>query len=118
MHLSCKDVSFLEGAEDSHDAVLLQVYKGLRDGVQEVAIKKLTHVDGWQLQQFQKEIDLLRALSYDKNVVQFFGASMQPDNPVLVLEYMGGGDLRKVLDDPKNASKLIWHRCVPIGFQG
>ena len=40
-----------------------------------------------------QEICLLRALSYDQNIVQFCGACSDPEVPLLVLEHMQGGDV-------------------------
>ena len=44
-----------------------------------------------------QEICLLRALSYDQNIVQFYGACLDPEVPLLVLEYMQGGDLLQAI---------------------
>ena len=35
-----------------------------------------------------QEIDLLRSLSFDANIVQFYGACLQEENTMMVLEYM------------------------------
>lgn len=48
----------------------MQVYKALLDGEREVAVKMLSSVDEWQLQQFRHEINLLRSLPVNSNVVQ------------------------------------------------
>ena len=40
-----------------------------------------------------QEICLLQALNFDANIVQFYGACLDPGFPLLVLEYMEGGDL-------------------------
>ena len=50
-----------------------QVYRAVRGGVQDVAIKTLSYSDDLQLQQFLVEIKLLKSLSFDRNVVQFYG---------------------------------------------
>lgn len=36
-----------------------------------------------------QEIALLRSLSFDGNIVQFYGACLQKENTMMVLEYMG-----------------------------
>jgi len=46
------------------------VYKGLRSSVQDVAVKVLTISEELELQQFWVEINLLKSLSYDRNIVQ------------------------------------------------
>ena len=48
----------------------LQVYKGIRGGVQDVAIKVLLCKDEEQLLAFEKEIGILKSISYDRNIVQ------------------------------------------------
>ena len=67
------------------------VYKGLRRGVQEVAVKKLhcsTEGDAW-LRLLAKEVFVLKKVSYDRNIVQFYGACLQDQaSAMLVMEYM------------------------------
>ena len=144
-----------------------QVYKALRGGVQDVAVKVLLCNDNEQLAQFEKvrvrrrrllddahgagwrlsrppgrletggtdggpgwrrcadrrsggispsnnfrlgagcrpqEIGILKSISYDRNIVQFYGATMVDTEPMLLLEYCEGGDLRcdwpRSLPDP------------------
>jgi serine/threonine protein kinase len=122
------------------------VYKAVRGGVQDVAIKIMHEADDEQLAQFEKvtqatshqetqaerlvssrcphrsgshpaacmptccpkpwrqstplcqpqEIGILKSISYDKNIVQFYGASMVNREPMLLLEFCEGGDLRSV----------------------
>ena len=62
----------------------MQVYRGLRGGVQDVAVKMLTYSDDLELHQFCVEIKLLKSLSFDKNVVQFYGACLHFSRPMLV----------------------------------
>lgn len=96
-----------------------QVYKALRNGVQDVAVKVLAApqcnsiAEGIQLQILQKEIQLLHKLSYDPNVVQFYGACLDPVCPMLVLEYMEGGDLHScIVQDcyPKCKGFFRWYK--------
>ena len=116
------------------------MYKALRGGVQDVAVKVLLCTDEEQLLQFEKvrrhlcfqltcaalqannlsawlraasvlllsrrwspcivsgmlaqEIGILKSISYDRNIVQFYGATMVGTEPMLLLEYCEGGDLR------------------------
>ena len=67
-----------------------KVYKGLRHGVQEVAIKKmLMEISEQSLRSLKKEINVLQLVSYDRNVVQYYGACLQDQaSPMLVMEYM------------------------------
>ena len=69
----------------------MQVYKALRRGVQEVAVKKLScdcDEDLW-LRLLVKESDVLWRVSHDRNVVQFYGACLQSQaSAMLVMEFM------------------------------
>ena len=54
----------------------------------------------------------MEKLSFDRNIVQFYGAVLSAPAPMLVLEYMEGGDLRDALShDIKN--ELGWYKSVP-----
>jgi tRNA A-37 threonylcarbamoyl transferase component Bud32 len=86
-----------------------QVYKGIRGGVQEVAVKVLFDVDERTLRNFIQEISLLKSLNYDRNIVQFYGARLRNGQiPMMVLEFMEGGDLRTAIDDDYNGH-LKWN---------
>ena len=43
--------------------------------------------DGWYAGHSQ-EISILKSISYDRNIVQFYGAVLSGSEPMLVLEYM------------------------------
>lgn len=86
-----------------------KVYKGVRSGVQPVAIKVLHEVNDAEAAAFAEEVELLRSLSFDGNIVQFYGACLQPESIMMVLEYMGGGDLMAAIaNDLQN--RLRWSR--------
>ncbi len=56
---------------------MAQVYKGVRGGVQDVAVKMLHCGDSEDgLKQFVDECCILKSLNYDRNVVQFYGACL------------------------------------------
>ena len=53
------------------------MYKGVRGGVQDVAVKMLHCGDSEDgLKQFVDECCILKSLNYDRNVVQFYGACL------------------------------------------
>lgn len=96
-----------------------KVYKAMRDGVQEVAVKVLAAsqfsgiAEGIQLQVLKKEIHLMHKLSYDRNMVQLYGACLDSTCPMLVLEYMEGGDLQScILQDcyPNTIGAFRWYK--------
>lgn len=68
------------------------VYKGLRGGFQEVAVKKLrctiaSDVD--QMRLLKKEIVILKRASFDRNIVQYYGFCIEKQvSAMLVMEYL------------------------------
>jgi serine/threonine protein kinase len=82
-----------DGALTLFAAARLQVYKGLRRGVHEVAVKQLGNLKDPQLiRQFRKEIAILGRVSFQPNIVNFYGACLRnPANIMLVMELMEGG---------------------------
>ena len=48
-------------------------------------MKTLLYGDELHHKQFLIEINLLRSLSFNRNIVQFYGACMQSQHPMLVL---------------------------------
>ena len=48
----------------------------------------------WRCHSNPQEIGILKSISYDRNIVQFYGATMVGSEPMLLLEYCEGGDLR------------------------
>eukprot|EP00884_Botryococcus_braunii_P009691 jgi/Botrbrau1/18723/Bobra.0386s0046.1 len=80
-------------------------------GVQDVAIKvTLKQNDERLMQNFVREIAIMRYLSRDRNIVQFYGAVVRPPHELwLVLEYMAGGDLREALNRDREGN-LRWYQ--------
>lgn len=59
----------------------------------------------------RQEVSVLKGLSYDTNVVQFYGSCVKDGKILLVLEYMEGGDLKHALKSLGNRSRqLQWYR--------
>ncbi|CAL8471556.1 g11098 [Coccomyxa elongata] len=87
-----------------------KVLKGLHGGVRKVALKMLLEVEDpeKELARFTQELDLLRSLSFDSNVVQFYGAAVMEGCPVLVLECMEGGDLCNAISNDRSG-ELGWY---------
>ena len=60
-----------------------------------------------------QEIAVLRSLSYDRNLVQFYGACLEREHAMLVLEYMEGGDLYQAIQEnsyPVDTRLLSWYQ--------
>ena len=85
-----------------------QVYKAHRFGVQPVAAKVLREESGKQIENFKREIDLLRGLR-DNNIVLFLGVCKKDGQLMLVTEYMPQGDLWHALNQSHH-SKFMWYQ--------
>lgn len=79
-----------------------------------MAVKKLAAAgsssqDVW-LHALVKEIKLLQLVSFDRNIVQYYGACLQNQaSAMLVMEYMAGGDLQRALQRD-DAAEYSWER--------
>ncbi len=67
-----------------------QVYKALRHGTSEVAVKHIPCIvgDPQKLHQMRREVAIMQRISYDPNIVQFYGACMTNEGAWLCMEYM------------------------------
>ena len=65
-----------------------------------------------QLNSFKKELDALRFLDRP-NIVKFFNSFEDDENSYFVMEYVDGGDLKKLLEDGP-VDELV---CVRILYQ-
>lgn len=85
-----------------------EVFKGLRDGVDEVAVKiiRISNCTPCVIAQFKAEIDLISKLRH-RNVVQFYGACIHPQDLYMVTELMDN-NLFSVLRLPREAEKYMW----------
>lgn len=62
-----------------------QVFKGKWRGHHEVAIKQLTSfADDMLLSALEKEIGILKRVSFNRNIVQFYGFCLEVEAPMLV----------------------------------
>ena len=55
----------------------------------------------------------MRSLSFDRNLVQFYGACLEREHAMLVLEYMEGGDLYQAIQTnsyPLDTRLLSWYQ--------
>ena len=60
----------------------MQVYKGIKNGVQDVAVKVLANADETQLRFFEQEVKMMKQVSFDRNIVQVrWSAWWQAVNP-------------------------------------
>mmetsp|Transcript_3518 Transcript_3518/g.10219 ORF Transcript_3518/g.10219 Transcript_3518/m.10219 type:complete len:508 (+) Transcript_3518:246-1769(+) len=85
-----------------------KVMRGIRGDVQPVAIKSTFKRDRQMEDAFIREIAMMKYVSRDRNIVQFYGACVQTNNLLLVAELMEGGDLRNALNVDGH-TKLGWY---------
>ena len=66
------------------------MFKAIRHGTSEVAVKRLDCLvdDAQKLQQMQREVAIMKKVSFDANIVQFYGACTTADGAWLMMEYM------------------------------
>lgn len=85
------------------------VYKALMNGVDEVAVKlvKADKPTNKELTLFHKEVRVLRTLHH-RNIVQFYGACLEPSSMFFVTELMKGGDLYSALRN--HPETMRWER--------
>jgi len=87
------------------------VYKGLYNGTQTVAIKVLKEMTADQeVDEFKKEFEILSTIHHS-NVVFFYGAAFQP-RLCMVIEFCSRGNLHSVMKDSSNV--IGWDRCISI----
>ncbi|KAL4424682.1 hypothetical protein ABPG77_004489 [Micractinium sp. CCAP 211/92] len=85
------------------------VFKGLMNGVDEVAVKRIkaeAPTDA-ELAAFHREVQVLASLRH-RNLVQFYGACLEPGSLMIVTELMKGGDLYSALR--RHPQALAWGR--------
>ncbi len=85
-----------------------EVFKGLRDGVDEVAVKiiRINSCSPRTIAEFKAEIDLISKLRH-RHIMQFYGACIQPQNLYMVTELMSS-DLFSMLRLPLSAERYKW----------
>ncbi|KAK9800309.1 hypothetical protein WJX73_010786 [Symbiochloris irregularis] len=94
-----------------------RVYKGVRAEVQPVAVKMVVQAaDRKAHESFVHEISMLKFVSRDRNVVQFYGAGIRNNQLWLVTEFMEGGDLRGALSAEPPHCVTWWNGGKPIAM--
>ena len=57
---------------------------------------------------FKQEIAILKSC-HDRNIVQFYGACLQPDCTLMVMEYLEGGDLYHAIAND-SIGRFSWYK--------
>ncbi|EFC50099.1 predicted protein, partial [Naegleria gruberi] len=86
-----------------------QVYKARWKQVS-VAIKSVDYNEDDEIEQeedtFEREVLLLNSLKHP-NVIQFFGVCITDRRKLMVMEYLGGGSLDKLISELRLKRKMI-----------
>lgn len=89
------------------------VYKGMLQGEQEIAVKRLSTTSGQGLEEMKNEIDFIGRLQH-KNLVRLLGYCLEGNEKLLVYEFLPNTSLDKFISDPNRRKRLDWRTRVKI----
>ncbi|KAG2245159.1 hypothetical protein Bca52824_093009 [Brassica carinata] len=91
-----------------------EVYKGILPNGTEVAVKRLSKTSGQgPIQEFMAETLLVAKLQH-RNVVKLLGFCLEPEEKLIVYEFVPNKSLDYQLFDPKKQGQLDWTRRYKI----
>ena len=93
-----------------------EVFKGLKDGVDEVAVKRIRLLSSSpaMIEQFKQEIDMISRLRH-RHILQFYGACVQPNCLYMVTELMQKDLFTALRSDPRYQWSGIYGKEVLEG---